>query len=190
MELLKLEKMHEGRFLTYYLASYRNRDNAIKKYEFISRNHDLTAESFGLHAPEGVEIIVTTPDDSHILLNREFRLSANGWIYNFPAGLIDPGENGPVAAERELREETGVKLLAIRDIIENNYSAHGICDEVMSIVIGTGEGEIHNSEFANEEIEAGWFSRAEVKAMLKRGEAFSTRAAMYLYLWADEKVSD
>ena len=44
MKLINLKKIHEGKFLTYYVADYLNKDNEIKSYEFISRDKNLTIE--------------------------------------------------------------------------------------------------------------------------------------------------
>ena len=40
-----------------------------------------------------------------VLLQKEFRMATNNWVYNFPAGLIDEGETPEEAAIRELKEE-------------------------------------------------------------------------------------
>lgn len=50
-------------------------------------------------------------------MNREFRLAVGDWVYNFPAGLIDAGEEPVESAKRELWEETGLELYAVDDFI-------------------------------------------------------------------------
>ena len=41
-------------------------------------------------------IIATDEADEMILIDKEFRLAPGEWVYNFPAGLIDPGETPEV----------------------------------------------------------------------------------------------
>lgn len=53
---------------------------------------------------------MTDEDDEKILLNKEYRMSVGGFVYNFPAGLIDDGETPEQAARRELKEETDLIL--------------------------------------------------------------------------------
>src|SRR5688500_3965422 len=46
-------------------------------------------------------------EDPQVLLIRQYRYAANGFLYELPAGRLDPGEDPLECASRELREETG-----------------------------------------------------------------------------------
>lgn len=46
MKLINLTKKYQGKYLTYYEARYINLDGKYKDYEFISRNSNLTMETF------------------------------------------------------------------------------------------------------------------------------------------------
>ena len=72
MKLLKLERLHKGKFLSYYVADYLNSDGKIKQYEFISRDPELTIEKFGKNAPAGVGMVVFSKDKNYVLLESEF----------------------------------------------------------------------------------------------------------------------
>ena len=94
MRFDKIVKVHEGAFIDRYNVSYTTQDQRKKVYEIISRNKDLkTLED--LHNPhtDGVVIIMTDAGGEKILLNKEFRMAVGECVYNFPAGLIDSGEN-------------------------------------------------------------------------------------------------
>src|ERR1039458_1982220 len=56
-------------------------------------------------------VVVLAVDESRstprVLLERQYRHAANGYLWELPAGRIDPGENALHAAKRELLEETG-----------------------------------------------------------------------------------
>lgn len=186
MKLLDLKRIHQGKFLSYYVASYLNKDNKIKEYEFISRDPNLTIESFGKNIPAGVGLVPFNKDKTKILLQSEFRLATNHYIYNFPAGLIDKGETAEEAAKRELKEETGLDLISIEAVLPPSYASPGTSDEEMKIVICLVDGEIHESCFVDEEIQAKWFTKEEVKRLLKDEAYMSVRTQMLLYMWVNE----
>ena len=159
MKFLDLKQIHKGKFLSYYVATFLNKDNKIKEYEFISRDSNLTKEKFGKNGPAGVGLVALNKTKDKVLLSSEFRLATNHFVYNFPAGLIDEGETVEEAAIRELREETGLNVLQIEAVLPPSYASQGTSDELMQLVICTCEGEIKESIFADEEISAKWYSK-------------------------------
>ncbi|MCR5113123.1 MAG: NUDIX hydrolase [Acholeplasmatales bacterium] len=187
MELLKLEKKYEGKFLSYYVATYKNKEGGIKLYELISRDKNLTIEKFHHGMPQGVGMVALSLDGERILMQKEFRMATNEWVYNFPAGLIDEGETAEIAAKRELREETGLELKEIIKTLPPSYASQGTSDEMMTIVICKVDGEIKESNHIDEEIEASWFTKSEAKKLLDDGALFSVRTQMFVYMWVNEK---
>lgn len=186
MKLIKLEKLHEGKYLTYYVADYLTEKGHIKSYEFISRTKDLTMESFGKGHPQGVGMVSFSKDGSKVLLQKEFRMATNNWVYNFPAGLIDKGETPEEAAKRELKEETGVDLIKIEKCLSPSFASQGTSDEMMCIVICYCDGEIKESCYEDEEIQAGWYTKAQVKELLDKGAYMSVRTQMFLWQWVNQ----
>ncbi|MGN0341022.1 MAG: NUDIX hydrolase [Lachnospira sp.] len=184
MEFQGIEKVHEGRFIDRYNLTYVTKDNKTKVYEIISRNKGLTGpEEIRNPHTDGVVIVVTDQNDEKILLNREFRMAVNDFVYNFPAGLIDPGETPEIAAARELREETGLTLLSIEDKLYDSYSAIGFSNETNAVVIGKASGEFAPSTSTLEEIEAAWYTKEQVKELLKNNH-FAARTQAYCYMWS------
>ena len=184
MEFQGIEKVHEGRFIDRNNLTYITKDNKTKVYEIISRNKDLTGpEEIRNPHTDGVVIVVTDQNDEKILLNREFRMAVNDFVYNFPAGLIDPGETPEIAAARELREETGLTLLSIEDKLYDSYSAIGFSNETNAVVIGKASGEFAPSTSTLEEIEASWYTKEQVKELLKNNH-FAARTQAYCYMWS------
>ena len=185
MKLIKLEKLHEGKYLTYYVADYLTEKGHIKSYEFISRTKDLTLESFGKGQPQGVGMVSFSKDGSKVLLQKEFRMATNNWVYNFPAGLIDKGETPEQAAKRELKEETGVDLIKIESVLSPSFASQGTSDEMMCIVICYCDGEIKESCFEEEEIQAKWYTKEQIKELLDKGAYMSVRTQMFLWQWVN-----
>ena len=183
MKLVKLEKIHEGKFLSYYVAEYLTAQNHIKKYEFTSRKKDLTVETLGNSVPAGVGMVPFHVDNNRILLQKEYRLACNRWVFNFPAGLIDEGETIEETARRELKEETGAELVEIVEVLSPSYASPATSDELMVIVVCKCQGEIKDSTFEEEEIHAKWYTKEEVKKLLDDGEYMSVRTQMFLWQW-------
>lgn len=184
MKLDRINKLYEGKYLNYYVAEFINKENKIKKYEFVSRNKDIKTDDFGA-MPKNAVAIIAFNDKGELLLEREFRLACNDWIYSFPAGLIEEGENPEDAAKRELYEETGLELYEIDRVLPFVHSAVGISDDSLCTIIGKAKGEIKNSIYVDEEIEAKWYSKTEALKLLD-GNKLSSRCQLFLYMWIGE----
>jgi ADP-ribose diphosphatase len=72
-----------------------------------------------------------------VLLERQYRHAANDYLWELPAGRIDPGEKPLPAARRELLEETGYTATHWRRIL-NFYASPGFVAETMSVYLATG----------------------------------------------------
>ncbi len=129
-------------------------------------------------------MILTDESGEHILVNREYRMAMAQWIYNFPAGLIDPGETSEESARRELREETGLQLVRIDDVLDNSYSAVGFSNERNVCVFGVAAGEFRKSTSDVEEITPGWYTKEEMRVLL-RTQPFAARTQAYCYAWVN-----
>lgn len=183
MKFKEINKKHDGKFITRYDITYETEEGNTKIYEMISRNKNLnTLSDLQGHNPDAVVLILTNEDEDKILLSREFRMAVGDFVFNFPAGLIDPGETPSEAAKRELWEETGLELYEITDTIGTSFSAVGFSNEMNVCIVGKARGTFSKSTSDVEEIEPGWYSKEEVRALLKT-EKFAARTQAYCYLW-------
>ncbi len=185
MKFESLEKVHQGHFITRYDLHYKTEDDQEKVYEMISRNPDLK-DYKDIHNSKDDAVAMIMHDESgeKILINKEFRMAMGRWIYNFPAGLIDEGETPAQAAKRELKEETGLDLISIKDWWGECYSAIGFSNERNACCVGVAGGSFAKSSSAQEEIIPGWYTKDEVRELLKR-EPFAVRTQAYCYCWCN-----
>lgn len=182
-----IRKIHEGKFITRYDVDYVTDEGNAKTYEIVSRNRNIgTLEELQNKTPDSVIMILTDESGERILVNREYRMAMAQWIYNFPAGLIDPGESPEESATRELREETGLDLIRIDDVLDNSYSAIGFSNERNITVFGAAAGEFRKSTSDMEEIVPGWYTKEEIRKLL-RTEPFAARTQAYCYAWASSR---
>ena len=72
-----------------------------------------------------------------VLLERQYRHAANDYLWELPAGRIDPGEQELKAAKRELLEETGYSAIHWRRVLKF-YASPGFVAETMSVYLATG----------------------------------------------------
>jgi ADP-ribose pyrophosphatase len=86
-------------------------------------------------------VVVLAVDESgatpRVLLERQYRHAAGDYLWELPAGRIDPGERELPAAKRELLEETGYTAKNWRRILKF-YASPGFVAETMSVFLATG----------------------------------------------------
>ncbi len=86
-------------------------------------------------------VVVLAVEDSgetpRVLLERQYRHAAGAYLWELPAGRIDPGEGELSAAKRELLEETGYTAKNWRRILKF-YASPGFVAETMSVFLATG----------------------------------------------------
>ena len=181
-----IRKIHEGRFITRYDVDYLTEEGNEKTYEMVSRRKNMqTLEALQNKMPDAVILILTDESGERILVNREYRMAMAQWIYNFPAGLIDPGERPEESAKRELWEETGLDLVRIDDMLDNSYCAIGLSYEHNICVFGVAAGQFRKSTSDAEEIIPGWYTKEEIRELLRK-EPFAARTQAYCYAWANQ----
>lgn len=118
----------------------------------VYRGSVFTVSTDHIQEPGGVEVrrdiihhsgsvVVLAVDDSaataRVLLERQYRHAAADYLWEIPAGRIDPGEKELEAAKRELLEETGYTAAKWCRILKF-YASPGFVAETMSVFLATG----------------------------------------------------
>ena len=106
-----------------------------------------------------------------LVLIRQYRCPLDDYIYEFPAGLVDEGEDFKMAGMRELKEETGLDFQPIdaADMYTKPYfTTIGMTDESCGTVYGYASGvPSKEGQEENEVIEIVLADKAEVRRILK-----------------------
>jgi ADP-ribose pyrophosphatase len=128
-------------------------------------------------------VLVPVPEPGRVILIRQFRYAVNQFLWELPAGSVDPGETPEQAARRECHEEIGqvpdtiVRLAAF-------YPTPGYCDEEMVFfrVSGLEQPTGTAAVDEDEDIEAKEFSLADARDMARRGEIVDMKTVVGLGL--------
>lgn len=179
MEFLGMEKVKDGKYLKNYELTYLNKAGREKKYEIVSRSEITGPDALGKRV-SGVSIVAYHEDK--LLLLREFRMGVNRYIYNLCAGMIEEGESMEECITRELYEETGLSVKKIRTILPPSFAAVAFSDVKTQIAFVEVEGNFEDHTSDNEQIDAKFYSREEVRELLET-EEFSSRAQMAAYFF-------
>jgi len=108
-------------------------------------------------------------DDPRVLLIRQFRHAADGYIWEVPAGRLDPGEPPEACARRELEEATGM----VADRLERPttiYTTPGFTDERIHLFLAHGLTAGRQDREADEFMELNEVRWREVLELIRRGE--------------------
>jgi ADP-ribose pyrophosphatase len=75
--------------------------------------------------------------DPWIVIERQYRHAANRYLWELPAGTLDPGEDPLAGAQRELEEETGYRAKKWKPLVEY-FASPGFLGESMKVFVAQG----------------------------------------------------
>jgi ADP-ribose pyrophosphatase len=108
--------------------------------------------------------------DPVVVLIRQYRYAAGGYLYEVPAGKPDtPGEPWEDVARRELEEETGLRAGALR-YLTAIYTAPGFTDERIHLYVASDLAAGAVSREADEFIETVRLPLSRALEMVRDGE--------------------
>ena len=179
----KIEKKVGSKFLSFYEMEAVHRDGSSSPYYMASRNDDGSSLTAVTHTvrPNGVTIYSLLEDK--VVLVRQYRYPLGGYVYEFPAGLVEPGEDIADAAVREMYEETGLVFTPIASPFSRPYfSSVGMTDESCCLVFGRCQGtptSIHQEN--TEDIQVVLADRAECRRILAQEQVAIQCAYMLMH---------
>jgi ADP-ribose pyrophosphatase len=116
-------------------------------------------------------------DDPQILLLKQYRSAAEDYLYEIPAGRLDPGEDPADCARRELKEETGCSASSVEHLL-TFYTTPGFTDEKIHLFMATGLTEGQSGRETDEFIEVQTFPLSRALEMVGSGEIRDGKTAL------------
>lgn len=130
----------------------------------------------------GSAVMMPVDDKNRILLVRQYRLPARQFLWELPAGTVDPGEKPLQTARRELVEETGYRAKKWTKLAEF-YPSPGFLSEKMTIYLATGLTAGEAKPMDDERIATRWFKAAELDEMIRTGKIQDAKTNIGFLRW-------
>lgn len=126
--------------------------------------------------------------DPWIVMERQYRHAANRFLWELPAGKLEPGEDALAGAQRELEEETGYRAKKWKPLVEY-YASPGFLGESMKVFLAEGllAGDAHPE--VDEEIEMRLVKLSEVLKMIESGGILDGKTLTSVLLYARKSAN-
>ena len=184
-----IKKLTNNRFLNLYELDATFRNGSRAPYYVSSRRGDVDKLKAATHDnhPDGVILYgVYGEKKDKVVLIRQFRYPVDGYVYEFPAGLVEPGEDMLEGGIREMLEETGLDFRPVY-VTHPHFMSVGMTDESCGTIFGYCSGEPTNSnQEGTEDIQVILADRDECRRILKEERVALPCAYMLMHFVASE----
>jgi len=167
---VKSSRIYTGRVISLDLDTVRFPDGSTGELEMI-RHPGASAVVPFLSDPLG--------DDPQILMIRQYRYAADGYLYEIPAGRLNPGEDPRACAARELKEETGCSAEELHHLL-TFYTTPGFTDEKIHLFMATGLASGETKHEADEFLDLQPMLLSRALEMIGGGEIKDAKSALGL----------
>lgn len=133
----------------------------------------------------GAAAIVPCLPGGKIVLVRQYRYPVDTWLWEIPAGLLEPNESPDDCAARELIEETGYKAGNL-SLIVTLHNASGCSDEVIYLFFADNLKLGKTKPDPEENIEVKIFNIFEALEMISRGDITDSKTVNGILLVAHD----
>lgn len=163
----------------YYVASRAKEESRLKLKT--RENH-----------PDGVIIYSLYGEkQDKVVLVRQYRYTIDDYVYEFPAGLVEEGEDFKAAGIREMKEETGLDFVPVpvNPAYEKpGFTTIGLTDESCATIFGISSGIVSKElQEDTEDIEVVLADREEVKRILKEENVAIMCSYMLMHFLHDKE---
>jgi ADP-ribose pyrophosphatase len=125
--------------------------------------------------------------DPWIVMERQYRHAAQQYLWELPAGKIEPGEDPLEGAKRELAEETGYRAKKWRPLVEY-YASPGFLGESMKVFLAEGLEPGEAQPEADEQIELRLVKLSELLKRIEKGAILDGKTLTSVLLYARIKA--
>lgn len=185
-----ITKLTDNRFLNLYEQDVLFRDGSRAPYYVASRYRNVEDLTSVTHRndPSGVILYgVYGADRDKVVLVRQYRYPVDGYVYEFPAGLVEPGEPMQEAGVREMFEETGLSFTPVDagSYCRPFFTTVGMTDESCGTVFGYCSGTPSTAhQGGTEDIQVVLADRDECRRILKEENVAIMCAYMLMHFIA------
>ena len=190
--VLGVKRQTNNRFLNLYELDAVFRDGSRAPYYGASRRKDVDSIKAVTHDNHADGVILYGgygEEKDKVVLIRQFRYPINGYVYEFPAGLVEPGEDMLDAGVREMQEETGLNFQPVEAGAYSRpfFTTIGMTDESCGTVYGycSGTPSVAGQE-GTEDIQVVLADREECKRILREENVAIMCAYMLMHFIASE----
>ena len=161
-------RIYTGRVLNLDIDTVRFPNGSVGELEMIRHSGASAVVPF-LSDPAG--------DDPQLLLIRQYRYAANDYLYELPAGRLDPGEAPVDCASRELREETGCSAGSV-EYMYTMYTTPGFTDEKIHLFLASDLTDGETSHEADEFLEVERMALSRALELIRDGVIRDAKTAL------------
>jgi ADP-ribose pyrophosphatase len=162
-------QLYQGKVLDLQRESWELPDGREAEFEIVRH-------------PGGAAILPILPD-GRLLLLRQFRPAANGYVVEIPAGRLEAGEGPQQCAVRELQEEAGWQTGKVTPL-GTVFSTPGFCDERIHLFLAEQLTPDVVSREPDEFIELFEIDLAGALDMIERGEIPDSKTQLAILTYA------
>lgn len=152
----------------------------------VTQDHALDPAGFEIKRAiiqhPGSAVMMPVDEKGRVLLVRQYRLPARSYLWELPAGRIDPGETPLKAAKRELIEETGYRAKKWTRLA-SFWASPGFLAEKMNLFLATELTAGESKPMEDERIEMRWFPAKELDAMIRDGKMHDGKTMIGFLTW-------
>jgi len=163
-------RVYSGRVISLDVDMVRFPNGSVGELEMVRHSGASAVVPF-LSDPVG--------DDPHVLLIRQYRYAAEGYLYEIPAGRLDEGEDPADCARRELQEETGCTAERV-DPLVTIFTTPGFTDEKIHLFLATGLTNGAVAHEADEFLTVETMPLSQALTMVEQGEIQDAKTALGL----------
>jgi ADP-ribose pyrophosphatase len=183
-DILRTEKITDQKWINLFVRTYRHNGREYQ-WVFASRKPEPEVPAAGADAVVIVPVLLAEGQPPRLVVTKEYRVPLGSYEYGCPAGLLEPGESVEEAVRRELREETGMEVVAITRVSPVVYSSGGLSDEsvVMVFVTVRATPDMQQALEGSEDIEVLLLDYDQVCALCHSDERINGKVWPVLYMY-------